>query len=50
MNYDRMIVGWNGLLPIVADIPVSEIVWEKIGVFMDRVRRMGANELARRVY
>jgi hypothetical protein len=44
MKYDRMIVGWCGLLPIVADIPVNEIIWEKIEGFMGTVRKMGVND------
>jgi hypothetical protein len=44
MRYDRMIVGWCGLLPIIADIPVNEIIWEKIECFMGAVRKMGVND------
>lgn len=43
MKYDRMIVGWCGLLPIVADIPVNEFIWDRIEGFMGAVRKMGAS-------
>jgi hypothetical protein len=42
MKYGKMIVKWNGLLPVVDDIPKNEIIWDVIGLFMDRVRCMGA--------
>ena len=44
MKYDRMIIGWNGLLPIVVDIPVNEFIWDKVECFMDIVRKMGTDE------
>jgi hypothetical protein len=50
MKYDRMIIGWNGLLPIVVDIPVHEIIWDKVECFMDTVRKMGAEEQIKPVF
>lgn len=41
MKQDKMIVKWNGLLPIVEDMPVHEIIWEKMSYYMDFVRTMG---------
>ncbi len=41
MKHTQMIVRWNGLVPVVDDIPKMEIIWDIIGCFMDRVRTMG---------
>ncbi|UCE37963.1 MAG: hypothetical protein JSW00_01625 [Thermoplasmata archaeon] len=41
MKDGKMIIRWNGLLPIVEDIPEDTIIWDKLSRFMGRVRTMG---------
>lgn len=42
MKHGKMIIKYNGLLPVVEDIPDKEIVWDRLMCFMDQIRRMGA--------
>jgi hypothetical protein len=41
MKHGKMIIRYNGLLPVVGDIPEKEIVWDRLMCFMDQIRRMG---------
>ena len=42
MKHGKMIIKYNGLLPVVEDIPEKEIVRDRLMYFMDQIRRMGA--------
>jgi hypothetical protein len=41
MKTERMILCWNGHLPILGELPVEDVIWEKVECFMDVVRKMG---------
>lgn len=44
MNCEKIITRWNGLLPIVEDMPNIENLWEKIDCYMDMIRDIGAKD------
>jgi hypothetical protein len=44
MKQDKMITKWNGLLPVVEDMPVHEVIWDTMSYYMDFVRTMGVKE------
>ncbi|UCG69871.1 MAG: hypothetical protein JSV09_02280 [Thermoplasmata archaeon] len=44
MKQDKLITKWNGLLPIVEDMPMQEIIWDKMSYYMHMVRDMGCEE------
>jgi hypothetical protein len=42
MKHGKMIIKYNGLLPVVEDIPEKDIVRDRLMCFMDQIRKMGA--------
>ncbi len=42
MKHGKIIVKYNGLLPVVEDIPDKEMGWDVLMCFMNQIRRMGA--------
>jgi hypothetical protein len=44
MNQGKIITKWDGLLPIVEEIPNHESIWDRIQCFMDIVRDIGAKD------
>lgn len=41
MKTQKMILYWNGFIPIQAELPLDEIIWDKVECYMDSVRKIG---------
>jgi hypothetical protein len=44
MKTHRMILYWKGFLPILAELPEEEVIWDRVECFMDSVRKMGCTK------
>ena len=41
MKTEKMILWWNGHVPIFGILPVDDVIWDKVECYMDVVRKMG---------